>query len=324
MKKYLFLLLLLFSIKVYALDNNIECEENICNIYFTINENYNLDELNININDLKLIEGNYYNIIINNLSNIKYNYINNSLTTNIVYRCNTSEPLMYLFDGIPLAKEYMSDYIIDKKLKVIGYNNGIKDLYLYYLDYINKNYNENYKNIMDISQEYFKKIWPDNYDNYLILETNSELINLYNSNALNFISILPNSRSNIYNFYYKDNTNLDLKFRKDSKFGSINIYYTDTLGNYLIDKEVISGAINEDYEIKEKKFNNYYLVEIKGDAVGNFDNTNKDVYFIYDLKNTEELVFKESNSIDYLVNNKHSYFYNLMSLIILVILWLKR
>ena len=321
MKKYL-LLLILFTIKVSALENNIECQDNICNIYYTINESYNLDDLNISINDLNLIEGNYYNILINNLSNIKYDY--SLLSTNLVYRYNNTEPLMYLFSDTSLSKEYMSDDILDKKLKVLGYTNGIKDLDLYYIDYINKNYNENYNSILDISKEYLKKIWPDNHDAYLILETNNNLINLYNNRIIDNLSILPKSTINVYNFYYKDNTFLDIKFIKDNNYSSINIYYMDILGNYLTNKEVLSGVINEEYDIKERKFDNYYLVEIKGDALGSFTKEDKDVYFIYDLKNTNELVFNENNSIDEVLTNKPSYFYNLMSLLILIIMWLKR
>lgn len=95
------------------------------------------------------------------------------LLYNFIYRSNISEPLMYLYNGLPLTKEELKDENISKRLHLLGYN-GISDLDNYYIDYFNKNYRANATSLNDLDTALVEKIYPSN-TNISIKETNNIL-----------------------------------------------------------------------------------------------------------------------------------------------------
>ncbi len=331
MKLIIFLVLILYNSQVLAdanlVNKEINCDDKACNITYNIPNIYNDENLIINDNiNTENIDN--INIILNNLSNNVYTLksFNDNLVTR-VYRNSNNEALMYLYEGIPLTIYELSDELLDKKLRLYGYS-GIEELELYYIDYFNKNYQEDFTSFDQLIEKYFDKLWPNNIDdNIKVVESNKNIIKSFN----NYFKKNNNDNNKLFPktvTKYELNTNLEnkyyfnLEFSKDDNYGIVKVHCLDTLGNYLTNVNVLNGLIGNSFEIKENEFTNYYLKEIKGSAVGEFKNEIQDVYLVYDLISDEKLVFNEDdNYVNTGIKKANFLPYNLVIFIILLILW---
>ena len=331
MKLIIFLVLILYNSQVLAdanlVNKEINCDDKICNVTYNIPDTYNNEILIINDN-INTENVDDINIILNNLSNNVYTLksFNDNLVTR-VYRNSNNEALMYLYEGIPLTIYELSDELLDKKLRIYGYS-GIEELELYYIDYFNKNYQEDFTSFDQLIEKYFDKLWPNNIDdNIKVVESNKNIIKSFN----NYFKKNNNDNNKLFPktvTKYELNTNLEnkyyfnLEFSKDDNYGIVKVHCLDTLGNYLTNVNVLNGLIGNSFEIKENEFTNYYLKEIKGSAVGEFKNEIQDVYLVYDLISDEKLVFNEDdNYVNTGIKKANFLPYNLVIFIILLILW---
>lgn len=330
MKLILFLIFLLSFNHVAAdstlIDKKVSCYDNTCDISYTIPNIYEEEKIllsdTINIDNIKNI-----NIIFNNLSSKVYkldDFRDNVL--NKVYRSRYNEALMTLYSGQELSDYELSDELLDKKLKINGYS-GVEELDLYYLDYFNKNYKENLLNINELFVKYFFKLWPDKKENSQVLESNLNIIQAYNNyyKEEDNSNLFPNTVTT-YTLELNDlkQYSFNIEFSNNKEYGILKVHYLDTLGNYLTTINILNGLIGTKYEVKENTFNNYYLKEIKGNAVGEFSAEITDVYLIYDLIGEEKLVFNEDdNYVNTGIKKANFLPYHLIIIIILLIFWWK-
>ena len=310
-----------------------------------------------------------FSLKIINLSNNNYTYQNNSLYLKPVeddkkyhnlisynkfkipipmYRLYNSEPLKALYDGYNLSDDELKDENIAAKLKELGYTNGIQDLDKYYIDYFNKNYNNNFVSLEDLTTTYINKIWINKSKNSKTRETNTNLIKFYQNNFYNFLLTMRyNSKSDLDNNIYsigaysrKEKSYQDLNatllnitlpktsktalepfffhlngpltrnsyagftydiemgmtFNKVLKYGIVNVYYIDTLGNLLTDKITMRDEIDTAYTTEEKSLDGYKLVRVDGPRQGIFKEKSQEVYYMYDIdnpRNVSNIVYQE-------------------------------
>lgn len=82
---------------------------------------------------------------------------------------------------------------------------------------------------------------------------------------------------------------IGLTFAKVPKYGDVNVYYIDTLGNLLTDKITIRDEIDKAYTTEEKSFAGYKLIRVDGIKEGFFKDGTQWVYYVYDIDNTKNV-----------------------------------
>lgn len=178
----------------------------------------------------------------------------------IAYRQVESEPLIYLYNKTNLNEEDLKDSKISNRLRLLGYKNGINDLDNYYVDYFNKNYAADFKNIYELPVKFLNKIWSQESKKQ-IKETNQDLVNVYNETWYQQTMVANN----------------------DITYGKVYTFYLDTLGNFLSEKVVMQDVINSNYYTDLKEFSGYQLKSIQGLEKGTYSKDDKYVYYIYDV-----------------------------------------
>lgn len=78
---------------------------------------------------------------------------------------------------------------------------------------------------------------------------------------------------------------MGMTFNKVLKYGIVNVYYIDTLGNLLTDKITMRDEIDTVYTTEEKSLDGYKLVRVDGPRQGTFKEKSQEVYYMYDIDN---------------------------------------
>ncbi len=94
----------------------------------------------------------------------------------------------------------------------------------------------------------------------------------------------PLTRNSYAGFTY--GVEMGMTFNKVLKYGIVNVYYIDTLGNLLTDKITMRDEIDTAYTTEEKSLDGYKLVRVDGPRQGTFKEKSQEVYYMYDIDNT--------------------------------------
>ena len=94
----------------------------------------------------------------------------------------------------------------------------------------------------------------------------------------------PLTRNSYAGFTY--DIEMGMTFNKVLKYGIVNVYYIDTLGNLLTDKITMRDEIDTVYTTEEKSLDGYKLVRVDGPRQGTFKEKSQEVYYMYDIDNT--------------------------------------
>ncbi len=94
----------------------------------------------------------------------------------------------------------------------------------------------------------------------------------------------PLTRNSYTGFTY--DIEMGMTFNKVLKYGIVNVYYIDTLGNLLTDKITMRDEIDTAYTTEEKSLDGYKLVRVDGPRQGTFKEKSQEVYYMYDIDNT--------------------------------------
>lgn len=71
---------------------------------------------------------------------------------------------------------------------------------------------------------------------------------------------------------------------EESRSAEVHVYHTDRLGHDLIEPEILTGSIGENYQTEPANLPNYQLVETPGNAIGTFTNQTISVVYVYDIE----------------------------------------
>lgn len=93
----------------------------------------------------------------------------------------------------------------------------------------------------------------------------------------------PLTRNSYAGFTY--DIEMGMTFNKVLKYGIVNVYYIDTLGNLLTDKITMRDEIDTVYTTEEKSLDGYKLVRVDGPRQGIFKEKSQEVYYMYDIDN---------------------------------------
>ena len=93
----------------------------------------------------------------------------------------------------------------------------------------------------------------------------------------------PLTRNSYAGFTY--DIEMAMTFNKVLKYGIVNVYYIDTLGNLLTDKITMRDEIDTAYTTEEKSLDGYKLVRVDGPRQGIFKEKSQEVYYMYDIDN---------------------------------------
>ena len=93
----------------------------------------------------------------------------------------------------------------------------------------------------------------------------------------------PLTRNSYAGFTY--DIEMGMTFNKVLKYGIVNVYYIDTLGNLLTDKITMRDEIDTAYTSEEKSLDCYKLVRVDGPRQGIFKEKSQEVYYMYDIDN---------------------------------------
>lgn len=93
----------------------------------------------------------------------------------------------------------------------------------------------------------------------------------------------PLTRNSYAGFTY--DIEMGMTFNKVLKYGIVNVYYIDTLGNLLTDKITMRDEIDAAYTTEEKSLDGYKLVRVDGPRQGIFKEKSQEVYYMYDIDN---------------------------------------
>lgn len=93
----------------------------------------------------------------------------------------------------------------------------------------------------------------------------------------------PLTRNSYTGFTY--DIEMGMTFNKVLKYGIVNVYYIDTLGNLLTDKITMRDEIDTAYTTEEKSLDGYKLVRVDGPRQGTFKEKSQEVYYMYDIDN---------------------------------------
>ena len=93
----------------------------------------------------------------------------------------------------------------------------------------------------------------------------------------------PLTRNSYAGFTY--DIEMGMTFNKVLKYGIVNVYYIDTLGNLLTDKITMRDEIDTAYTTEEKSLDGYKLVRVDGPRQGTFKEKSQEVYYMYDIDN---------------------------------------
>ena len=93
----------------------------------------------------------------------------------------------------------------------------------------------------------------------------------------------PLTRNSYAGFTY--DIEMGMTFNKVLKYGIVNVYYIDTLGNLLTDKITMRDEIDTVYTTEEKSLDGYKLVRVDGPRQGTFKEKPQEVYYMYDIDN---------------------------------------
>ena len=97
----------------------------------------------------------------------------------------------------------------------------------------------------------------------------------------------PLTRNSYAGFTY--DIEMGMTFSKVLKYGIVNVYYIDTLGNLLTDKITMRDEIDTVYTTEEKSLDGYKLVRVDGPRQGTFKEKSQAVYYMYDIDNTRNV-----------------------------------
>ncbi len=97
----------------------------------------------------------------------------------------------------------------------------------------------------------------------------------------------PLTRNSYAGFTY--DIEMGMTFNKVLKYGIVNVYYIDTLGNLLTDKITMRDEIDAVYTTEEKSLDGYKLVRVDGPRQGTFKEKSQEVYYMYDIDNTRNI-----------------------------------
>lgn len=97
----------------------------------------------------------------------------------------------------------------------------------------------------------------------------------------------PLTRNSYAGFTY--DIEMGMTFNKVLKYGIVNVYYIDTLGNLLTDKITMRDEIDTVYTTEEKSLDGYKLVRVDGPRQGTFKEKSQAVYYMYDIDNTRNV-----------------------------------
>lgn len=97
----------------------------------------------------------------------------------------------------------------------------------------------------------------------------------------------PLTRNSYTGFTY--DIEMGMTFSKVLKYGIVNVYYIDTLGNLLTDKITMRDEIDTVYTTEEKSLDGYKLVRVDGPRQGTFKEKSQAVYYMYDIDNTRNV-----------------------------------
>ena len=104
----------------------------------------------------------------------------------------------------------------------------------------------------------------------------------------------PLTRNSYAGFTY--DIEMGMTFNKVLKYGIVNVYYIDTLGNLLTDKITMRDEIDTAYTTEEKSLDGYKLVRVDGPRQGIFKEKSQEVYYMYDIdnpRNVSNIVYQE-------------------------------
>lgn len=97
----------------------------------------------------------------------------------------------------------------------------------------------------------------------------------------------PLTRNSYAGFTY--DIEMGMTFNKVLKYGIVNVYYIDTLGNLLTNKITMRDEIDAVYTTEEKSLDGYKLVRVDGPRQGTFKEKSQEVYYMYDIDNTRNI-----------------------------------
>lgn len=97
----------------------------------------------------------------------------------------------------------------------------------------------------------------------------------------------PLTRNSYTGFTY--DIEMGMIFNKVLKYGIVNVYYIDTLGNLLTDKITMRDEIDTVYTTEEKSLDGYKLVRVDGPRQGTFKEKSQEVYYMYDIDNSKNV-----------------------------------
>lgn len=97
----------------------------------------------------------------------------------------------------------------------------------------------------------------------------------------------PLTRNSYAGFTY--DIEMGMTFNKVLKYGIVNVYYIDTLGNLLTDKITMRDEIDAVYTTEEKSLDGYKLLRVDGPRQGTFKEKSQEVYYMYDIDNTRNI-----------------------------------
>ena len=128
----------------------------------------------------------------------------------------------------------------------------------------------------------------------------------------------PLTRNSYMGFTY--GVEVGLTFDKVLKYGDVDVYYIDTLGNLLTDKVTMRDEVGNAYITEEKSIDGYKLVRVDGPKKGSFIDGVFEVYYMYDIDNTKSVsnIVPSDDIYTGITDNHFSLYALIVSFIILV------
>jgi len=197
------------------------------------NYSYVPNSLVINTDDLSRYGSN------NNLKQIGRGFDNFNIYENFMIYRTYNEAISYLYDQDSFEDVYLSDNMLDKKLKYYGYL-GISELDDFYIDYFNNKYNLDVDDLNDFTESVAKEIFSGVVSDYR--ESNSSISSLaynYYYNSILFYKIIDKySIGDYMNKNINDKFNNMIVFSNssysinDMTIGLNKTFYTDSFNDY--------------------------------------------------------------------------------------------
>lgn len=127
-----------------------------------------------------------------------------------------------------------------------------------------------------------KGSYKDHYD--LTQQVNDE-IKVLNKLGYNFVSSYGSIQGNFEHIH--EGADFILTKFADDQIGSVQIKYTDTLGNNISESKIISGKLGSAFKTEKKEITGYVLQEVKGKESGNYTVDGQTVTYLYKAVNAE-------------------------------------